>query len=222
MEQRPGWRARANLTWLRILKGIGRVVCRSYLRVYCEGVDNIPDEGACLVVSNHVSGLDPFLIGAMIDRPIHYVAKTEIYKTPIITWILNSLGTVPIDRSVLDVSAARQVLQLLRAGELVGIAPEGTRSRTGKTLPFTHGATKLALHTRTPLVPAAIHGTYELMPPGAKYFRPGRVYIKFGKLFDLSESYNEPRTSELVGENTAIIRRKIVELLEQTRTRPLK
>lgn len=213
---------KVNLTWLKVLKGMGRVICKTYLRVCCEGVENIPAEGACLVVSNHVSGLDPFLIGTMIDRPIHYVAKAELYRGPIISWILNSLGAVPIDRSILDVSAARTVIQLLREGELIGIAPEGTRSRTGELLPFTHGATKLALHTRTPLVPVAVYGTRELMPPEATYLKPGRVHIKFGELFDLSESYDRPRTPELLEENTAVIRQKIVELFEQIRVQPLR
>lgn len=213
---------KVNLTRLKILKAIGTVICKTYLRVCCEGVENIPGKEACLVVSNHVSGLDPFLIGTMIDRPIYYVAKMELYKGPIITWFLNSLGAIPIDRRTLGVSAARTILQLLREGELVGIAPEGTRSRTGEVLPFTHGATKLALWTRTPLVPAAVYGTRELMPPSATYIKPGKVYIKFGELFDLSESYDKPRTPELVEENTAIIRQKIVELFEQIRVRPLR
>lgn len=174
------------------------------------------------MVSNHVSGLDPFLIGSMIDRPIHYVAKVELYRGPLITWFLNALGAIPIDRRTLDVSAARTILQLLREGELVGIAPEGTRSRTGEILPFTHGATKLALRTRTPLAPVAVYGTRELMPPAATYFKPGKVYIKFGELFDLTESYDKSRTPELLEANTAIIRRKIIELFEQIRVRPLR
>lgn len=219
---KPGHPVKANLTWLKILKGISRVISKTYLRVYCEGVENVPETGACLVVSNHVSGLDPFLIGTMINRPIHYVAKVELYRGPVLSWLLYKLGAIPIDRSILDLSAARTVHRLHREGEMVGIAPEGTRSRTGEILPFTIGATKLALRTRTPLVPAAIYGTRELMPAGAKYFKPGKVYIKFGELFDLSESCGMPATPELLKENTALMRQKIVELFDQIRVRPLK
>ena len=217
-----GHATRVNLTWIRLLKAIARVVCKTYLRVHCGGVENVPAEGGCLLVSNHFSGLDPFLIGIMIDRPIHYVAKIELYRGPIATWFLDSIGSIPIDRSKLDTSAVRTVLQLLGEGKLVGVAPEGTRSRTGEVLPFTHGATKLALCTQTPLVPAAVYGTRELMPPGATCFKPGKVYIKFGKVFDLSDSYNNPRTPELLEENTAIIRQKVIELFEQIRVRPLR
>ena len=221
MKQKAGYPTKINPTRLKILKAIGRVICKTYLRVCCEGVENIPEKGASLVVSNHLSGLDPFLIGTMIDRPIYYVAKMELFRGPIITWFLNSLGAIPIDRTTLDTSAARTVFQLLREGELVGVAPEGTRSRTGEVLPFTHGATKLALRTRTPVAPVAVYGTRELMPPAATYFKPGKVYIKFGELFDLSESYDKPRTPELLEENTAIMRLKILELYEQIRVRPL-
>jgi 1-acyl-sn-glycerol-3-phosphate acyltransferase len=122
----------------------------------------------------------------------------------------------------LDVSAARTIFRLLREGELIGIAPEGTRSHTGEVLPFTHGATKLALRTRTPLTPVAVYGTRELMPPTARYVKPGRVYIKFGESFDLSESYDKKITPELLEEKTAVLRRKVVELYEQIRVLPLK
>jgi 1-acyl-sn-glycerol-3-phosphate acyltransferase len=212
---------RVSLTWLRFLKTVARVICRTYLHVHCEGIENVPREGACILVSNHFSGLDPFLIGIVIDRPIHYIAKIELYKGPIATWFLNSIGAIPLDRSSLDTSAVRTALKLLRRGALIGIAPEGTRSRTGEVLPFGHGATKLALRTHAPLLPAAIYGTRELMPPGAVYFRPGRVYIKFGQTFDLSESYHKPRTPELLEKSTAIIRHKVVELFEQIRVLPL-
>lgn len=208
---------KVNRTWHRTFRAIGRVIGKTYLCVSCEGVEHIPDQGACLVVSNHLSGLDPFLVGSRLNRPIFYVGKKELYKGPVISWFLSSLGGIPIDRGSFDVSAVRTILKLLREGELIGIAPEGTRSRTGEVLPFTHGATKLALHTRTPLVPVAIHGTQELMPPTAAFIRPGKVHIKFGELFDLSGSYGKPDTSELLEENTATIRLKVVELYEQIR-----
>jgi 1-acyl-sn-glycerol-3-phosphate acyltransferase len=211
----------SNSAFIRAFKAVGRVICKSYLRVHCEGVENVPDQGAFLIVINHLSGLDPFLIGTMIDRPIYCLAKVELYRGPILTWILNSLGYIPLDRSTVDISAMRIVLRLLRNGEAVGIAPEGTRSRTGEMLPFTHGATKLALHAQVPLLPVSIYGTRELMPPGAYYFKPGRVYIRVGKLFDLSESYGKRITPELLEGYTPIVYQQVAELFEQIRVRPL-
>lgn len=210
-----------NPAFLRCFKAVGRFACKTYLRVHCEGVENVPPEGAFLIVVNHLSGLDPFLIGFMIDRTVYCLAKVELYRGPVLTWILNSLGYIPLARSTLDISAMRIVLQLLRNGEAIGIAPEGTRSRTGEMLPFTHGATKLAVHAQVPLLPVGIHGTRELMPAGAHYFKPGKVYIKIGKLFDLSESYGKRITPELLEENTATMYQKVAELYEEIRVRPL-
>lgn len=210
-----------NPIFLRGIKAAGRLGCKTYLRVHCEGVENVPAQGAFLIVTNHLSGLDSFLIGFMIERTIYCLAKVELYRGPVLTWILNSLGYIPLDRSRLDISAMRIVLQLLKNGEAIGIAPEGTRSPTGEMLPFTHGATKLALHAQVPLLPVSVYGTRELMPPRAHYFRPGKVYIKMGRLFDLSESYGRRMTPDLLEENTAIIYQKVAELFEEIRVRPL-
>jgi 1-acyl-sn-glycerol-3-phosphate acyltransferase len=210
-----------NPIFLRGVKAAGRFGCKTYLRVHCEGVENAPAEGAFLIVINHLSGLDSFLIGFMIERTVYCLAKVELYRGPVLTWILNSLGYIPLDRSTMDISAMRIVLQLLKNGEAVGIAPEGTRSPTGEMQPFTHGATKLALHAQVPLLPVSVYGTRELMPPKAHYFKPGKVYIKMGKLFDLSESYGKRMTPDLLEENTAIIYQKVAELFEEIRVRPL-
>jgi len=212
---------RVNLTWLRTLKFLVRIICKTYLHVDYQGVENVPSEGACLVVSNHFSGLDPFLIGLPLDRPIHYVSKKELFRGSIASWFLYSLGTIRLDRDVMDLAAARIVIQLLRDGELVGIAPEGTRSRIGEIMEFKNGVTKLALRTRSPLVPVAVYGTAQLMPPGASFFKPGKVYIKFGQAFTLSESYGKNITPELLERHTMEIRQKVVELFEQIRYLPL-
>jgi 1-acyl-sn-glycerol-3-phosphate acyltransferase len=162
------------------------------------------------------------LIGIPIDRTLYCLAKIELYQNAFLTWILNSLGLIPLDRSSNDISAMRIVLRLLRNGEAVGLSPEGTRSSTGDMLPFTDGATKLALHAQVPILPVALHGTRELMPPGTYGFKPGKVYLKIGELFELSDSYDKPITPELLEENTAILFQKVSELYEEIRYRPLK
>lgn len=203
-------------------KAVTRILARTYIRLSMEGRENVPDDGACIIITNHLSGLDPFLIGIPIDRRIYCLAKIELYQNAALTWILNSLGLIPLDRSSTDIAAMRIVLRLLKNGEAIGISPEGTRSKTGEMLPFTDGATKLALHARVPIVPVAIYGTRELMPPGTYGFRPGRVYIKIGEPFDLSQAYGKPITPDLLKENTAILQEKVSELFEQIRNRPLK
>lgn len=203
-------------------KAVTRILAKTYIRLQVEGLENVPDEGACLIITNHLSGLDPFVIGIPIDRTVYCLAKVELYQNAVLTWILNSLGYIPLDRSSTDIAAMRIVLRLLRNGEAIGISPEGTRSETGEMQPFGDGATKLALHARVPILPVSVYGTRELMPPGTYGFRSGKVYIKIGQLFELSDAYGKPMTPELLEENTAILYEKVAELFEQIRYRPLK
>lgn len=203
-------------------KAVTRILAKTYIRLQVEGLENVPDEGACLIITNHLSGLDPFVIGIPIDRTVYCLAKVELYQNAVLTWILNSLGYIPLDRSSTDIAAMRIVLRLLRNGEAIGISPEGTRSETGEMQPFGEGATKLALHARVPILPVAVYGTRELMPPGTYGFKPGKAYIKIGELFELSDAYGKPMTPELLAENTAILYGKVAELFEQIRYRPLK
>lgn len=213
---------KSNRVFVGAFKAITRILARTYVRLKIEGLENVPPEGAYLIITNHLSGLDPFLIGIPIDRTLYCLAKIELYQNAFLTWILNSLGLIPLDRSSNDISAMRIVLRLLRNGEAVGLSPEGTRSPTGDMLPFTDGATKLALHAQVPILPVALHGTRELMPPGTYGFRPGRVYLKIGELFELSDAYGKPITPELLEENTAILFQKVSDLYEEIRNRPLK
>lgn len=212
---------KSNRVLVAAFRAVTRIIARTYIRLHAEGLENVPDEGACIIITNHISGLDPFVIGIPMHRTLYCLAKVEIYQNALITWLMNSLGYIPLDRDSTDISAMRIVLRLLKNGEAVGISPEGTRSTTGEILPFTDGATKLALHTQVPILPVAVYGTAELMPPGTYGFKSGRAYVKIGELFDLSDSYGKPTTPELLEENTAILQAKVSELYEEIRQRPL-
>lgn len=202
-------------------KAVTRLIARTYVRLSVEGLENVPDEGACIIITNHISGLDPFVIGIPMHRTIYCLAKVELYQNALLTWILNNLGFIPLDRDSTDTSAMRIVLKVLKEGHPLGISPEGTRSPDGEMLPFTHGATKLALHARVPILPVAVHGTRELMPPGTYGFKSGRAYIKIGELFDLSDAYGKPITPELLEAHTPILEAKVSELYQEIRKRPL-
>jgi 1-acyl-sn-glycerol-3-phosphate acyltransferase len=212
---------KSNRFLVTAFRAVTRIIARTYVRLTVEGLENVPDEGACVIITNHISGLDPFVIGIPMDRTLYCLAKVELYQNALLTWILNNLGFIPLDRDSTDTSAMRIVLRLLRNGQAIGISPEGTRSPDGEMLPFTDGATKLALHAKVPILPVAVHGTRELMPPGTYGFKPGRAYIKVGELFDLSDAYGKPMTPELLAENTALLEAKVSELYEDIRQRPL-
>ena len=155
--------------WYRLLYGY-RVV----------GLEYIPAEGGALVASNHVSLLDPPLVGISITgRQVHFVAKKELFKIPLLGPILAGCGCIWVDRHSKDGRSVNQAIQLLRGGRLVGIFPEGTRSKSGQLQKARLGVAMMALKAGTPIVPACLFNTYET---GRRYGVPNGkpLGIRFG------------------------------------------
>ena len=125
-----------------------------------EGVENIPQTGGVLLVANHASYLDPPLLGSAASRPVHFMAKAELFKFPVLSWALPRVKAFPVRRGAADRTAIRTAIELLRQGEVVGIFPEGTRTPTGELLPPQRGAGLIALRAGVPVVPVALVGTF--------------------------------------------------------------
>ena len=144
------------------------------------GIDCIPSQGPAIIAANHVSYLDPPLLGAVTPRPIRFVAKRELFALPLLGRFLRSIGTFPVERSRPDLRAVRHSLRVLERGELLGIFPEGTRNKRGGLKPFLEGVGWLAIKSRAPVIPVVIHGYLPLIP-GSVWTRPGRMRIVCGK-----------------------------------------
>jgi 1-acyl-sn-glycerol-3-phosphate acyltransferase len=132
------------------------------------GVELVPDSGFVLA-ANHVSSMDPFILGMPLwpaRRPVRYMAKAELFNSAL-GWAMRAIGTFPVRRGEADADAMRTALDLLRAGEIVGMFPEGTRASKGlrkKFQPKPHpGTARIALAAGVPLVPAAVVGTERLL-----------------------------------------------------------
>lgn len=153
----------------RIPEGIGRhqrlgkVVAgpaiRWLLRMQVTGAEHVPAAGPVILAANHRSFWDIPVHVLASPRPIVFMAKRELYKGPITEWLWRSLGGFPVRRETADIRAIDTALALLERGEVVGVYPEGTRSRTGEMLPFLKGAAWLALRTGAPIVPCGLRGT---------------------------------------------------------------
>ncbi|ADU51225.1 1-acyl-sn-glycerol-3-phosphate acyltransferase [Thermaerobacter marianensis DSM 12885] len=128
------------------------------------GVENVPAGGPLLVIANHFSWLDPPLVGTVLPRNVHFMAKQELFRNPLAAWVLRRLGAFPVRRGQPDRWALRQALELLEQGRVVGLFPEGTRSR-GPLRPFEPGAALLAVKSGAPVLPVAIIGPYKLGRP---------------------------------------------------------
>ena len=174
-------RARGVAQWL-LTVGFDR-----YLTTHVSGVHHVPPEGVpTLVTANHSSSLDVFAGGYAVGRPGFFLAKAEIVRLPLAGRFLRACGAIPAQRTGRDIAALKEMVAVLSAGHLLGVAPEGTRSPTGELLPYDPGFVWLARRTGAVVVPCAIHGTWQLMPKGRRLPRRGPVWIAFGEPVDVA------------------------------------
>lgn len=145
-----------------------------------EGRQHIPPLGPLILAANHASGIDPFALAKASPRWPHFLAKEELFRVPVLGYVIRQWGAIPIDRSAADLGSARAALQVLRAGEVLAIFPEGTRSGTGQLGEFRPGVVNLALRKRVPVVPAATLGTGEVLPRGSRLPRLRPIRVVFG------------------------------------------
>lgn len=153
-----------------------RVFFKAVFRYEVHGLDNVPAEGPTILCANHISNWDPPLIGSPLARPVHYMAKEELFRIPVFGWLIRQFGAFPVKRGGVSKESIRLSLGLLREGKVMGIFPEGTRKNRGGE--GKKGAAMLALRSGATVIPVAIVGNYRL-------FRKMRLY--YGKPVDLSE-----------------------------------
>ncbi len=149
----------------------------AYFRLRRLGVEHVPD-GGVILASNHRSFLDPFAIGCCIGRPIYFVAKRELFKNPLLGWVLNCLGAFPIRRGASDEQSMDTARALLERGQAVVIFPEGTRIRTGSLARPKRGVGRLALQTGMPVVPIAVTNSEHARR--GWLIRPVKVHLRCG------------------------------------------
>jgi 1-acyl-sn-glycerol-3-phosphate acyltransferase len=154
-----------------------------------EGVEHLPRTGPFIVVANHCSNLDPLMMGwatgHQIGRVVHFMAKIEMRRWPIIGWLATQSGVYFVRRGERDRAAQRFSLEALAAGRPIAIFPEGTRSRDGRLKPGKPGAALIAMRSGAPVVPAGVRGTQHIFPGRSRWPRPTRAVIRFGEPFSL-------------------------------------
>ena len=183
-----------------VAKAVLTPMFRFCWNIRVEGLENIPASGGAIIAPNHISVLDSFFVPCALPRRITYVGKAEYLDSFKTRYLFPALGMVPIDRrgGRQAMAALETAIELVDAGELFGIYPEGTRSRDGLLHKGHTGVARLALRTGAPIIPVGLQGTDEIMPADAKrpnLFRTARV--RFGRPIEMSR-YRGQRENRLL------------------------
>jgi 1-acyl-sn-glycerol-3-phosphate acyltransferase len=166
--------------WYDFLRLPCRLVGVTVFRIRVFGREHVPRSGGVLVVSNHQSHLDPVLIGLSCDRRLNYVARDTLFGFAPFRWLINSLDAIPIDREGLGLGGIKESLRRLKAGEMLLIFPEGTRTRDGNVGELKPGFLALARRSKVPILPLAIDGGYESWPRRNLLPGPAVIHVRFG------------------------------------------
>jgi 1-acyl-sn-glycerol-3-phosphate acyltransferase len=150
----PGWL----YTFVRV---VSYPYCRVVFRLRARDKQNVPDRGPVILAPNHFSALDHWFVGLLLRRRVRFMAKSQLFKGPILEFILSRAGAFPVRRGLGDEESITTALRILRDGGVLVIYPEGGRSRSGKIgeVGARPGIGRLALESGAPVVPVAIHGS---------------------------------------------------------------
>ena len=181
---------------IRMLHGINRVFSRMYHRVDVEGDVRVPRSGPVVILSNHISSLDPLLIQSVVQRPIVWMVAKEYFDIAPLGWLFNSIRSIPVSRDGRDSTALRAALRALSAGRVLGVFPEGRIARQREMLPLQTGAAMLALRSVATVVPVYQFGTSFGQSMLRALLAPQHVRVCFGAPIPLTKVHGKSRTPE--------------------------
>jgi 1-acyl-sn-glycerol-3-phosphate acyltransferase len=184
-----------------------------WFRLSHHGLENIPDEGGCILASNHVSYLDPPLTGCGVrKRPVRYMARDTLMSNRFSRWLLLSLLNIPVNREQGGTAALKKGLQALKEGSALGLFPEGTRSPDGNLQPAKGGIGFLMIKSHVPVIPVYIDGSYKAYPKGAKFIKPAKISVHYGKPIQPEEFAALGEGKEVYQKAGEYVMQKIAEL----------
>jgi 1-acyl-sn-glycerol-3-phosphate acyltransferase len=166
----------------RALRGPVRAALVRWFSLTVEGLEHVPARGPYIVAANHHNYLDGVVLGVSVPEPIGFLVMPRVYRaTRFHPFFHRHIGSIPLNLARPDIGALRAALHALEAGKVVGIFPEGPFSVRGRLERGLPGVALLALRSGVPVVPAAIHGTYEALVRRRGYIPRRRpLGVRFG------------------------------------------
>jgi len=150
-----------------------------FYRLEVIGIENVPDEGGVIIAANHMSYLDPPLIGAALKRRATYMAKEGLFNIPLIGSFIRAYS-LPVKRGRPQPSIIKDIVKRLKNGELIVIFPEGSRSMDGSITDAKRGIGVISAMSKATVVPTLLMGTEKALPVGAKFLKPSKIRVIFG------------------------------------------
>jgi 1-acyl-sn-glycerol-3-phosphate acyltransferase len=158
-----------------------RALFKLYFRWRVYNAERVPLEGGVILASNHASFLDPPLVGSGVRRGINYLARENLFRFPVMGWVLRQWQVVPVDRDGGGAAGLRAILDRLLLGGAIILFPEGTRTRDGKLQPARSGIGLTVIKSTAPVVPVRVFGTFKAYGRHLRLPRPRRVAVKYGQ-----------------------------------------
>jgi 1-acyl-sn-glycerol-3-phosphate acyltransferase len=198
-----------------ILKPMAAAVAKALFRVSAEGREHVPATGPVLLVANHLSLLDPPLVGVATSRQLCFMAKEELFRVPGLGPLIRALGARPVRRDGGDRRALMAALGLLAEGRALLVFPEGTRGEEGRLGEAKPGVGMLAVLSGAPVVPVHIEGSGRVLPRGRAWPRLAKVRVTFGPPLSFKPAGEGETRKERYREAAQEVMRAIGQLMQQ-------
>ncbi len=198
--------------WYRLLWILALVIFKVFFGLRIYGRENIPLKGGVILASNHLSYLDPIVLGLLTPRKLNFMAKRELFENFFFRLLITKLGAFPLKRGRLDRSSYEKALSLIREGKILALFPEGTRSEKGKLRSLRKGAAKIAFKTGAPLVPIIIKGTDKALPKGKRMVKLAKIRVRIGRPLKVETFTPEKNADEYVDRLHKELERRMVSL----------
>jgi 1-acyl-sn-glycerol-3-phosphate acyltransferase len=198
----------------RLMRALLRVTVTAWLKVRVFDRRYEPAAGSAVYICNHQSYMDPILMAYALRRPMHFMARDTLFRTPGFKQLIDSVNAFPVRRGKADLAAMKEAMRRLKAGEQVVLFAEGTRTLDGRIGPFLPGVALLAQRAADWTVPVVIDGAFEAWPRTQLLPSPGSVAVRYAPPIPQAQA-RKMSPEDLL----ATVRRTIIEMQVDTRRR---
>ena len=193
--------------WFRTIRRFEKTVFRCLFPYKKHGHTEAFTDGPYIFVGNHLGDLDVAYVASALNKPVHFLAKKELFEKGLMKWFVNKCQCIPVNRDGTDYKAIMQAMKYLKNGESIAIYPEGKRNFTDEImLPFKSGAAAISIKTKTPIVPVVNLKRIKLFSHG---------HVLYGDPIEFTEYYDKRLTEEDVAKCDDELRQRMLDLYSQ-------